>query len=106
MQILIDDNDDNNNETNKSDLAAEGLNELTIEDDELTNNGISLDAVKRLLGAVSFGYGVFQIVLSFMPPNALKLIKFLGNHFDIDLKAFILLYVKKSKHIELIYFID
>ena len=47
-----------------------------------TPNDISLYTVKRLLGSVSFGYGLFQIALSFVPPRVMKLIKFLGFEGD------------------------
>ena len=45
-------------------------------------NDISLYTVKRLLGSVSFGYGLFQIALSFVPPRVMKLIKFFGFEGD------------------------
>ncbi len=95
IQILIDDNDDNNNEADKatSSSSTNGpnvneLNELTIEDDESLKN-MSIETVKRLLGGVSFGYGIFQICISFLPPNALKMLKIFGFEGDrnIALKA-------------------
>ena len=46
------------------------------------SNDLSLYTIKRLLGSVSFGYGVFQIALSFVPPKIMKLIKFLGFEGD------------------------
>ncbi|CAF0945390.1 unnamed protein product [Adineta steineri] len=46
---------------------------------------LSLYTIKRLLGSVSFGYGLFQIALSFVPPRIMKVIKFLG--FEGDRKA-------------------
>jgi len=46
------------------------------------NDELSLYTIKRLLGAVSFGYGLFQIALSFVPPKIMKLIKFLGFEGD------------------------
>ena len=49
-------------------------------------NEISLNTVKRLLGSVSFGYGLFQIALSFVPPRIMKLIKFLGFESDRSVK--------------------
>jgi hypothetical protein len=45
-------------------------------------NELSLYTVKRLLGSVSFGFGLFQIALSFVPPKIMKLIKFLGFEGD------------------------
>lgn len=53
--------------------------------DSQSNDGddeLSLYTIKRLLGAVSFGYGLFQIALSFVPPKIMKLIKFLGFEGD------------------------
>jgi len=46
------------------------------------SNELSLYTVKRLLGSVSFGYGLFQIALSFVPPKIMKVIKFLGFEAD------------------------
>lgn len=39
---------------------------------------IDLRTTKRLMGAVSFGFGIFQLSVSLLPPNLLKLINFLG----------------------------
>ena len=53
--------------------------------DSDTNNlpdDLPLFTIKRLLGSVSFGYGLFQIALSFVPPRIMKLIKFLGFESD------------------------
>lgn len=62
---------------------SQAINDLIITDEETSQGGgLSLETVKRLLGAVSFGYGLFQICLSFMPANILKLIKVFG--FDSD----------------------
>jgi hypothetical protein len=70
----------NNNASNQDALANNLLNELAITDEEMTGEGaMSLETVKRLLGAVSFGYGLFQICLSFTPPNILQLIKVFGK---------------------------
>ena len=82
VQIWIDDGELGKTEA-ASNESKQVINELTIEDDEIAGNNISLEAVKRLLGAVSFGYGVFQICLSFMPPNALKIVKLLGIFIQI-----------------------
>ena len=49
-----------------------------------TSNGsissveLSEDTLGRLLGAVNFGYGTFQLCMSMVPPKILKLIEFLG----------------------------
>ena len=93
---MIDDNDEN--ETSEKATTSNGsasvssdlneLNELSLEDDDSTKS-MSLETVKRLLGGVSFGYGIFQICLSFMPPSALKLLRIFGFEGDraVALKA-------------------
>lgn len=43
---------------------------------------INPEDVRRLMGAVSFGYGVFQLSISLLPPSLLKLISFLGFEGD------------------------
>lgn len=88
IDLWIEDSDDvtndSNNNTSKSskdDQINQAIGDLVISDEE-TDEGLSLEATKRLLGAVSFGYGIFQICLSFMPPNILKLIKVFGFEGD------------------------
>lgn len=87
---------ENEDENNNSELGG-GMSELTIEDSELVGNGISLEAVRRLLGAVSFGFGVFQISLSFMPPSALRLIKVFGFEGDRSTAIRAIKFTSKSK---------
>lgn len=43
---------------------------------------LTRETLSRLLGAVSFGYGLFQLALSMIPDKILKLIEFLGFHGD------------------------
>lgn len=43
---------------------------------------ISKEDLKRLMGAASFGYGLFQLSVSLLPPNLLKLISFFGFEGD------------------------
>jgi len=92
IELLIVESDDPDSKSNASSSVEEKLsdadqaiNDLTIADEEGALN-IPVDVVKRLLGAVSFGYGVFQICLSFMPANILKLIKIFGkkNNFQLN----------------------
>ena len=45
---------------------------------------MSKDALSRLLGAVSFGYGVFRLLVSLIPPKILWWIQFLGFEGDQD----------------------
>ncbi|CAF0703105.1 unnamed protein product [Brachionus calyciflorus] len=87
IQLWIEENDessssDSKNQTDKTEEQInEAINELTVTDEE-ASTGISVETVRRLLGAVSFGYGLFQICLSFMSPNVLKLIKVFGFEGD------------------------
>ncbi len=50
---------------------------------------IPADIINRLLGAVSFGYGTFQLCISMVPPKVLKIIEFLGfeGERDVGLKC-------------------
>ncbi|XP_058445774.1 tetratricopeptide repeat protein 39C-like isoform X2 [Malaya genurostris] len=49
-----------------------------------TSDNMQIDAedIRRLMGAASFGYGVFQLSISLLPPSLLKLISFLGFEGD------------------------
>lgn len=51
------------------------LYDLNANDYEVS---IDKEALKKLVGAVNFGYGILQLCLSLLPPNILKLISFLG----------------------------
>lgn len=57
------------------DAPAEGQNAEEL---------MTRDTLSRLLGAVSFGYGMFQLGLSMIPDKVLKLIEFLGFTADRD----------------------
>jgi hypothetical protein len=76
---------DNSNETSNAD-DNDNDDELSFKSFGSDNNDpaddLSLYTIKRLLGSVSFGYGLFQIALSFVPPRVMKLIKFLGFESD------------------------
>lgn len=43
---------------------------------------IGNEEIERLFGSVSFGYGLFQLVISMLPPKLLRIIKFLGFNGD------------------------
>jgi len=45
---------------------------------------VSSDALSRLFGAVSFGYGIFRLLVSLIPPKILWWIQFLGFEGDQD----------------------
>lgn len=46
---------------------------------------IESSVLHRLMGAVSFGYGVFQLSVSLLPPSMLKLVSFFGFEGDRDM---------------------
>lgn len=41
-------------------------------------HGIGPEALERLKGAVSFGYGLFHLCISMVPPHLLKIVNLLG----------------------------
>lgn len=41
-------------------------------------NGVTAEALDRLKGSVSFGYGLFHLCISMVPPHMLKIINLLG----------------------------
>ncbi|CAB1326314.1 unnamed protein product [Coregonus sp. 'balchen'] len=41
-------------------------------------NGVSPEALERLKGSVSFGYGLFHLCISMVPPHLLKIVNLLG----------------------------
>jgi hypothetical protein len=76
--FLFDENATATAEDDEDDESVQSaLNDLNISCDDAKN--ISLESVKRLLGSVSFGFGMFQICISFLPPNILKVVKIFGK---------------------------
>ncbi|XP_021705414.1 tetratricopeptide repeat protein 39C [Aedes aegypti] len=57
---------------------------------------IKPEDVRRLMGAVSFGYGVFQLSISLLPPSLLKLISFLGFEGDRSMGVACLMHSRSS----------
>ncbi|XP_023604706.1 tetratricopeptide repeat protein 39C isoform X21 [Myotis lucifugus] len=47
-------------------------------DNHAAADGVSEETLSRLRGAVSFGYGLFHLCISMVPPNLLKIINLLG----------------------------
>lgn len=39
---------------------------------------VEKESIVRLMGAISFGYGLFQLGISLLPPSIMKLINLLG----------------------------
>ncbi|XP_053691214.1 tetratricopeptide repeat protein 39C-like [Sabethes cyaneus] len=60
------------------------------------NRHIDPEDVRRLMGAVSFGYGVFQLSISLLPPSLLKLISFLGFEGDRSMGIACLMHSRTS----------
>ncbi|CAH1116013.1 unnamed protein product [Phaedon cochleariae] len=46
--------------------------------DNMENQKIEKEVIIRLMGAVSFGYGLFQLGISLLPPTLMRLINILG----------------------------
>ncbi|GLH10639.1 tetratricopeptide repeat protein 39C-like [Gryllus bimaculatus] len=55
------------------------------------------DVVARLMAAVSFGYGVFQLCASLLPPSLLRLISFLGFEGDRQLGLAALMFARQGR---------
>ena len=68
----------------KSQSSISSSNSGAVSDGPIDSNDNELteDVLSRLLAAVNFGYGTFQLCISMVPPKILKLIEFLG--FDGD----------------------
>ncbi|KAF4523049.1 hypothetical protein B566_EDAN012778 [Ephemera danica] len=53
--------------------------------------------VSRLMAAVSFGYGIFQLCVSLLPPSLLKLIQFLGFEGDRQIGVSALMFARQGQ---------
>ncbi|CAL1579619.1 unnamed protein product [Knipowitschia caucasica] len=58
---------------------------------------ISLEALDRLKGSVSFGYGLFHLCISMVPPHLLKIVNLLGFPGDRHQGLAALAYASESK---------
>lgn len=54
------------------------------------------EVVSRLMSAVSFGYGIFQLCISLLPPSLLKLIHFLGFEGDRQVGTAALMFARQG----------
>lgn len=59
--------------------------------------GVSLEALARLKGSVSFGYGLFHLCISMVPPHLLKIVNLLGFPGDRLQGLSALTYASESK---------
>lgn len=60
-------------------------------------NGVTAEALDRLKGSVSFGYGLFHLCISMVPPHLLKIINLLGFPGDRLQGLDSLMYASESK---------
>lgn len=59
-------------------LTEEPLASDAANDNHVVAEGVTEESLSRLKGAVSFGYGLFHLCISMVPPNLLKIINLLG----------------------------
>ncbi|MBN3271855.1 TT39C protein, partial [Polyodon spathula] len=59
-------------------LSQELLTSDRANDNSVTTEGVSAESLNRLKGSVSFGYGLFHLCISMVPPHLLKIINLLG----------------------------
>lgn len=60
-------------------------------------DGVSPEALDRLKGSVSFGYGLFHLCISMVPPHLLKIVNLLGFPGDRLQGLSALTYASESK---------
>lgn len=61
------------------------------------SSGVSAETLCRLKGSVSFGYGLFHLCISMVPPHLLKIINLLGFPGDRHQGLSSLTYASESK---------
>ncbi|XP_030069471.1 tetratricopeptide repeat protein 39C isoform X1 [Microcaecilia unicolor] len=78
-------------------LSQEPLTSDTANDNHVATESVTEDSLNRLKGAVSFGYGLFHLCISMVPPNLLKIINLLGFPGDRLQGLSSLMYASESK---------
>ncbi|KAI4555210.1 hypothetical protein MJT46_015596 [Ovis ammon polii x Ovis aries] len=78
-------------------LTEEALTSDAANDNHIVAEGVSEESLNRLKGAVSFGYGLFHLCISMVPPNLLKIINLLGFPGDRLQGLSSLMYASESK---------
>ncbi|XP_011358733.1 tetratricopeptide repeat protein 39C isoform X1 [Pteropus vampyrus] len=78
-------------------LTEEPLTSDAANDNHIVTEGVSEESLNRLKGAVSFGYGLFHLCISMVPPNLLKIINLLGFPGDRLQGLSSLMYASESK---------
>ncbi|KAK6491952.1 tetratricopeptide repeat protein 39C isoform X1 [Huso huso] len=77
--------------------SQESLTSDRANDNSVTNEGVSAESLSRLKGSVSFGYGLFHLCISMVPPHLLKIINLLGFPGDRLQGLSCLIYASESK---------
>uniref|UniRef100_V9KDQ1 Tetratricopeptide repeat protein 39C n=1 Tax=Callorhinchus milii TaxID=7868 RepID=V9KDQ1_CALMI len=77
--------------------SQESLTSDQANDNHISAETASEAALSRLKGAVSFGYGLFHLCISMVPPNLLKIINLLGFPGDRLQGLSSLMYASESK---------
>lgn len=77
--------------------TQESLTSDAANDNHIAAEGVTEDSLNRLKGAVSFGYGLFHLCISMVPPNLLKIINLLGFPGDRLQGLSSLMYASESK---------
>ncbi|AWP11444.1 putative tetratricopeptide repeat protein 39C-like [Scophthalmus maximus] len=77
---------------NQDSLSADNANHNAP-----VENGVTPEALDRLKGSVSFGYGLFHLCISMVPPHLLKIINLLGFPGDRLQGLSSLMYASESK---------
>uniref|UniRef100_A0AAQ5ZLV5 Tetratricopeptide repeat domain 39C n=1 Tax=Amphiprion ocellaris TaxID=80972 RepID=A0AAQ5ZLV5_AMPOC len=75
----------------------EGSRRRASEHPSQRSDGISPEALDRLKGSVSFGYGLFHLCISMVPPHLLKIVNLLGFPGDRHQGLSALTYASESK---------
>ncbi|XP_039610682.1 tetratricopeptide repeat protein 39C isoform X1 [Polypterus senegalus] len=77
--------------------SQESLTSDRANDNAMAADCISVESLNRLKGSVSFGYGLFHLCISMVPPNLLKIINLLGFPGDRLQGLASLMYASESK---------
>lgn len=81
----------------RSSVHQESLSVDNANHNAPVENGVTPEALDRLKGSVSFGYGLFHLCISMVPPHLLKIINLLGFPGDRLQGLSSLMYASESK---------
>ncbi|KAK2835975.1 hypothetical protein Q5P01_016459 [Channa striata] len=81
----------------RSSVGQESLSADNANHNAPVENGVTAEALDRLKGSVSFGYGLFHLCISMVPPHLLKIINLLGFPGDRLQGLSSLMYASESK---------